>query len=124
MFRHIGLAAASALLRGKEGSRGQAILQALESIGVEIPRKSSGALGSQSSSRHLQVQKKRPPAIDLSVVSIMKGFIVNEDGSEATQMSSFVLQSSGVLLAHLEQALPWIRENGILSKHCDIPTEA
>ena len=46
----------------------------------------------------------------------MKGFIVNEDGSEATQMQSFVPQSSGVMLAHLEQALPWIRENAILSK--------
>ena len=116
LFRHIGFSAASALLRGKDGSRGQGILQALESVGVELPHKRSGAQDSQSSSRQLQAQKKRPPQIDLTGVTIMQGFIVNEDGSEATQMQSFVPQSSGVMLAHLDQALPWIRENAVLSK--------
>ena len=116
LFRHIGFSAASALLRGKDGSRGHGILQALESVGVELPRKRSGALDSQSSSRQIQAQKKRPPQIDLIGVTIMPGFIVNEDGSEATQMQSFVPQSSGVMLAQLDQALPWIRENAVLSK--------
>ena len=116
LFRHIGFNAAAAFLRGNDGSKGRGILQAIESVGVDLPRKRSGAQDSQSSSRLAQVQKKRAPQIDLSGVTIMKGFIVNEDGSEATQMQSFVPQSSGVMLAHLEQALPWIRENVVLSK--------
>ena len=57
------------------------------------------------------------PQVDLSGVSITQGFIVNEDGSDATQMHSVVPQSCRVLLEHyLEQALPWVRENAILSK--------
>ena len=77
LFRHIGFSAASALLRGKDGSKGQGILQAIESVGVDLPRKRSGAQDSQSSSRQIQAQKKRPPQIDLTGVNIMKGFIVN-----------------------------------------------
>ena len=46
----------------------------------------------------------------------MQGFLLNEDDSNAVQLTTFVPQSSGVFLAHLEQAMPWIRENSILSK--------
>ena len=73
LFRHIGFTAAAALLRGNDGSKGRGILQAIESVGVDLPRKRSGAQDSQSSSRLAQVQKKRAPQIDLSGVTIMKG---------------------------------------------------
>ena len=46
----------------------------------------------------------------------MAGYIRNEDDSNAAQLTNFMPQSSGVFLAHLEQALPWLRENAVLSK--------
>lgn len=46
----------------------------------------------------------------------MPGYILNEDDSNATQLTTFLPQTSGVFLAHLEQALPRLRENAVLSK--------
>ena len=104
------------MLNGRNESRSTILLIALQKIGLELPRKRSGALDSQSSTRQLQLQKKKPPHVNLSNLTIMAGYIRNEDDSNATQLSSFLPQSSGVFLAHLDPALPWLRENAVLSR--------
>ena len=116
LFNHLGHAAVAALMNGKKETRATAVLQAMKQIGLEMPRKRSGALDSQSSAREIQAFKRKPPEINLSTVTIMQGFLLNEDDSNALQLTTFVPQSSGVFLAHLDQAMPWIRENSILSK--------
>ena len=116
LFNHLGHAAVVALMNGKKETRATAVLQAMKQIGLEMPRKRSGALDSQSSSREIQASKRKPPEINLSTVTIVQGFLLNEDDSNALQLTTFVPQSSGVFLAHLDQAMPWIRENSILSK--------
>ena len=116
LFKQLGHAAIAALMNGKKETRATAVLQAMKQIGLELPRKRSGALDSQSSAREIQLSKRKPPEINLSTVTIMQGFLLNEDDSNAVQLTTFVPQSSGVFLAHLEQAMPWIRENSILSK--------
>ena len=116
LFNHLGHAAVAALMNGKKETRATAVVQAMKQIGLETPRKRSGAFDSQSSSREILMSKRKPPEINLSTVTIMQGFLLNEDDSNALQLTTFVPQSSGVFLAHLEQALPWIRENSILSK--------
>ena len=116
LFKHLGHSAIAALMNGKKETRATAVIQAMKQIGLEMPRKRSGALNSQSSSTEIQLSKQKPPEINLSTATIMQGFLLNEDDSNALQLTTFAPQSSGVFLAHLEQALPWIRENSILSK--------
>ena len=59
LFNHLGHAAVAALMTGKKDSKATAIMGAMKQIGLELPRKRSGALDTQSSSRQLQVMKKK-----------------------------------------------------------------
>ena len=88
LFNHLGHSAIAALMNGKKETRATAVIQAMKQIGLEMPRKRSGALDSQSSSREIQLSKRKPPEINLSTVTIMQGFLLNEDDSNALQLTT------------------------------------
>ena len=105
------LAPIAALRQGEQ--RDQQILQAFADCDCPVPPKSSKVLGS---SAFQQRTKRRAVTAPLPTdLAIDCDFILKADGSPTQQISEFRGQRTGVYLTNVDQALPWIRENQVLS---------
>ena len=93
--------------------RDQQILQVFADCNCQVPPKSSKSLGSTA---FQQRTKRRVVAAPVPAdLAIDCEFIRNEDGTPTQQISEFRGQRTGVHLINADQAVPWIRENQVLS---------
>ena len=68
------------------------------------------------SANAMKQRKKIITQPDPAAYTIEPGYVCNEDGSAAVQISELRANVSGILLMSHDQALPWIRESKRLSK--------
>ena len=90
-----------------------AIKESFSGAGIEIPLVKPAV--SSASSLRAKAKKHLPPAPDAKNYKALPGYLLNEDGTQATQLWELRNGISGFYLATPDIALPWLRSNDVIS---------
>ena len=93
--------------------RFSAVKEALIGANIEIPIVKPTA--SSAASLRSKAKKKTPTAPDAKNYKAIPGYLLNEDGTKASQLWELRNGVSGFYLASPEVALPWLRSNDVIS---------
>ena len=93
--------------------RASAIKETFTSAGIEMPVVKPSV--SCAASFRSKAKKHSPPAPDDKNYKALPGYLLNEDGTQATQLWELRNGISGFYLATPDIALPWLRSNDVIS---------